>query len=145
MKEHTVCFEEDGLEYKLVVEYGFTEDWVECIFAINCKLGVDSKSPQYVDCKYYIHKYAPELEYLVKWHRCSKEGPVYYYVDAYFEWNSCFDLSYFKEKVVYGVSKLDTLDFDRDYSKEEFEEWERARLPEVTEAFRKDMERAGLM
>lgn len=152
MKKHTVRFE-DGNKYELVLEYGFVNEFGKNRFVVIPKLGLNSKVPRETECGDYIHKYMPELEYLMKWHYFTLKGPNYYYDDAIFYWKSykrndfedCFDITYFKKHVVYGTSKLDNLDFDRDYSEEELTEWLRARLPEVVEAFRRDMERAGLM
>lgn len=173
-KQHIHEFTENGIEYKLVIDYGLNRcGGQEAYFSMTSDLFENRLGYwRLISCGCQhdlVRQHVPELAHLIKWHLCSVErGPMHYEANGLFWWerslmkeqvpmyrgDNCAigaqAFEHFKTTVVYGVTKKDTIFMDTDWdksniTKEDLCSWMRKRHSDVMKAFRKDMRKHGLL
>lgn len=80
-----------------------------------------------------ISKYFPELEYLIKWHLCSTDSPMYYLENTIYH-ADCGNLNAARETAIWPDATLEQLRDKNQLLK---------RLPSLMLEFKKDMEGLG--
>jgi hypothetical protein len=106
-----------------------------------------------------VRIYFPELAPFIQWHLCSTEGPMHYIANAVF-WHDCHHgtqkyakpgdrehaHTYLANTVVLGALPTDaSLDDLLKMSRYELEDYLKARLPALLDAFKADMRRMALV
>lgn len=82
-----------------------------------------------------ISKYAPELDYLAKWHLTSSDEPMHYIANTVY-WAKEGNLDYARSSAVWEDGTIEELS-NEDILKE--------RLPKLMKEFKSDMEKAGFV
>lgn len=117
---------------------------------IDRKVGSGWREYSYGCCHEDVAKHFPELVPYIKWHLCSADEPMYYVANAKY-WAgfgkyAARSPAFLRSTIIFGaIPAWDDGKVPEDMDVITLVEWLNARLPDLTLAFKRDVESLGLV
>jgi len=154
MKTAERIFTRGGTKYRIRAEYGLRKIGDQApYFSITGEIDRQARNGRWVeDCGGCIHgeiaKLFPKLRPLIRWHLCSKKGPMHYLANSKYWFGvgeySERNLDYFKSTCVYGAVEGDT-EFDLENADwPAVETWLVERFPGLLDKFQEELREFGV-